>query len=352
MNTVTRLILHLALGALGGAAAWRAGLPMPFLLGSLTAVAPVVIWQSNTGRATLRFPPLLRMGFIAVIGALIGTRFSPDLVAKVPTIWVSLVAVALFVIVAHAIGYAVYRHLGGYDRVTALYGSMPGGLIEGVALGEKAGGNVMLLTVHHFARIVTVVFAVPLFFFVLSGDVVGSAAGETLASGGSDAFDIAGIVVLSAVGYWIGRGLRIPAGHLMGPLIVAGIVHGAGLADFGAPGWLVSLAQLIVGTALATQFAGATIPVLGRAFSLTITAVLAMFVVTAGAAAAVSRLTLMDFEAAFVSFAPGGVAEMGLIALSLDASPVLVAVHHLVRIVLTVIFVRVAHRWVLGEPGL
>jgi uncharacterized membrane protein AbrB (regulator of aidB expression) len=39
----------------------------------------------------------------------------------------------------------------------------------------------------------------------------------------------------------------------------------------------------------------------------------------------------------FVSFAAGGLAEMSLIALSLNFNPVVVALHHLCRIVLTVL---------------
>jgi uncharacterized membrane protein AbrB (regulator of aidB expression) len=43
------------------------------------------------------------------------------------------------------------------------------------------------------------------------------------------------------------------------------------------------------------------------------------------------------FGALFVSFAAGGLAEMSLIALSLNFNPVVVALHHLCRIVLTVL---------------
>jgi uncharacterized membrane protein AbrB (regulator of aidB expression) len=38
----------------------------------------------------------------------------------------------------------------------------------------------------------------------------------------------------------------------------------------------------------------------------------------------------------FISFAPGGVTEMSLIALSLAASPALVSLHHILRILMTV----------------
>ena len=42
------------------------------------------------------------------------------------------------------------------------------------------------------------------------------------------------------------------------------------------------------------------------------------------------------FEAMFISFAAGGLAEMSLIALSLNFNPVVVALHHLARIFLTI----------------
>ena len=53
-------------------------------------------------------------------------------------------------------------------------------------------------------------------------------------------------------------------------------------------------------------------------------------------AALLSPLLPAEFEAIFVSFAAGGLAEMSLIALSLNFSPVVVALHHLLRIFLTI----------------
>ncbi len=336
------LAMHIGIGSVGGFAAAALGAPMPFLLGALCAVAPLVIWQSAAQRPTLQFPKPLRLAFIAVIGTMIGAGFSPELFNKLPTIWMSLLLVPVFVIVAHAFGYVLYRRVGGYDRPTALYGSMPGGLIEGVTLGEQAGGNVMLLTVHHFARVVLVVVCVPLLFAALSGEIVGSASGANLDQETARWSDLAGIVAVSGVGYALGKLFRLPAGHLMGPLVLAAALGGSGIAALETPEWLLSIAQLIIGTALATQFAGAQPKILVRAFGLTAVMVAGMFTLSAACAVVVSSYSAMPFDAAFISFAPGGVAEMGLIALSLDASPVLVTMHHLVRIVLTVVLVRLA----------
>lgn len=43
----------------------------------------------------------------------------------------------------------------------------------------------------------------------------------------------------------------------------------------------------------------------------------------------------------FLAFAPGGLVEMGLIALGLNMSILYVTAHHLLRIILAVSFVRV-----------
>ena len=49
--------------------------------------------------------------------------------------------------------------------------------------------------------------------------------------------------------------------------------------------------------------------------------------------------------AAFLAFAPGGLAEMSLIALSLNMSVVYVTLHHVARIVLAVTAAKIGSRW-------
>ncbi|HKK85326.1 MAG TPA: AbrB family transcriptional regulator, partial [Roseovarius sp.] len=46
-----------------------------------------------------------------------------------------------------------------------------------------------------------------------------------------------------------------------------------------------------------------------------------------------------------ISFAPGGVTEMALVALSLQANPALVTLHHIWRILITVLGLSLTRRW-------
>jgi len=53
----------------------------------------------------------------------------------------------------------------------------------------------------------------------------------------------------------------------------------------------------------------------------------------------------------FIIFAPGGVIEMGLIALSLNANPFFVTLHHLLRIAATVVMGSFAAKHWMGRDG-
>ena len=140
------------------------------------------------------------------------------------------------------------------------------------------------------------------------------------------------------VGVWIGPYLRLPAAHMVGPMVLSATLHGAGVLHLSSPFWLLAVAQLMVGTGLATSFAGVRGHDLVRAFGLGGIYVVIILGLSFAVAVALSAVMTFDFDTLFLSFAPGGVTEMGLVALSLGISPVIVTVHHLFRIALTVWF--------------
>ncbi|MEN0087415.1 MAG: AbrB family transcriptional regulator, partial [Pseudomonadota bacterium] len=317
------------------------GLPMPYLLGSLVVVSSIAIMRSAGGKAEAKFPEPVRRAFVAMIGAMIGATFTADLLSVVPTLWISLLAVPVFVVVALALGFVIYRYIGGYDLRTALFSAMPGGLIDSVALGEAAGGDGLTLAVQHFARIVLVVLTVPMGFYIWSGEVVGSAAGQALSNTPWDWADVAILSALALIGLLVGPRLRLPAYHLTGPLVLSAAFHASGIYQTSNPDWLLNVSQLVVGTGLGTMFAGVKLSRVGRAFGLGALYVASVLVLGLAMALGLVWLKLgvdgaATFEALFISLSPGGITEMGLIALSLGVSPVVVSAHHLFRIIVTV----------------
>jgi len=341
----------LILGALGGEVAKLAHLPLPWMMGSLAISALVVSVLPHRIPEGYRFPVSLRMGFIAVIGVMIGAQVDGALFAQWPDMMVSLAGVTLFVFIAHALNYWLFRRVGGYDRVTAFYCGTPGGVLESIAMGEAAGADVRVLAVQQFLRIILVVTTVPIGLSLLHGAPLGSSAGLTFSKGATDLSAIPIVLVIGAVGLALGSVLRLPAAHLTGSLALAATLSVLGLVDLNPPGWLIAVAQVVIGVSLGVRFMGVTRRMLRVAIGLAAVSVTGMLALGVAFALAIHSVTGQSSEVLVLSFAPGGVTEMGLVALSLAANPAMVAFHHLYRITLTVLEMSILGRWLKMSGG-
>ena len=154
------------------------------------------------------------------------------------------------------------------------------------------------------------VIIVPVLFWLVSGDVVGSAAWQGFERGVGGWQNLALISAIALVEIAAGRMLYLPAAHLIAPFCI------------------LYVAQLFVVVALGVKLSGtvgtnyltiAKTSLLSTRLMLCLSAVFALLLVSAKP---------LDFLALFLSLAPGGVSEMGLIALLPEISRVMVAVHH------------------------
>ncbi|RGP38727.1 AbrB family transcriptional regulator [Pseudotabrizicola alkalilacus] len=340
------LAVTLGIGALGGVLAAALGVPLGYLLGSLLAVAITAAagWRP-LGRA-VTMPMRLRMSFVPVIGVAIGGAFTPEVAQEALGWGRSLLALVLFVPLAHALGYMIFRR-GGLPRVDAYFSALPGGLIESVQLGEEAGADVRLLTVLQFLRLILTIIAVPLIFAGVTGHAVGSAAGVQM-HGADVALTFRDVLVLLACGgfgVWLARLCRIPAWIITGPLILSALAHALGWVEGVPPGWLISLTQVVLGTGLGARFAGVSGAMLRRAGGLAVLNGAGVMALAFGFAMALHALVGEPVAAVFLAFAPGGLAEMSLIALSLNISAIYVTTHHVLRIGMAVVAAQIGARW-------
>lgn len=338
-------VLILAVGAGAGFLCRWIGTPLPFMLGSLIAAAIAATAFYPRFPDGYVFPMPLRQMCVGVIGVMIGAQVSPELLSLVPTMAVSIPAIFLFIAIAHSLNFLIFRRLGGLDRATAFFSGSPGGLLEAIAFGEEVGADIQRLTILQFLRIIVVVTLLPIAISIYEGEAVGSAAGMSMSLGLSpDVVDIGWTLLFAAIGIQIGTWIKLPAAQLSGPLLIVGAASGLGLISIAIPPWLLASAQVVLGASLGLRFTGMTRQVLVSGVGLSLASVASMLVVGIALAFGVSRLTGADFETLIISFAPGGVTEMSLIALSLAASPAFVTLHHLIRIIATVIELAIVRK--------
>lgn len=355
-QTRSRLLLSMALslviGTCGGVLAFLASAPMPFLLGAFLFSAVASASGVAVFGLTPKLPMTFRNAFVAVIGVMIGGSFHPGVFDNFGQILLPLISLLVFLSLAFTMNYFVFRRIGGYDVPTAFYGAMPGGLIESITMGEKAGADQQLLSLQQFSRISLVITALPVIFLVWTGENVGSAAGISLVSEGSvlGAFDVLVLAVCGIVGMLGGKAIKLPAGVLVGPLILSAGAHFFGLTEAAPPTWFISMAQVVVGAGLGARFSGFRMAQIYRATGLAVLSVSAMLLLDAAIVVSLRTVVDIPFDVLFISFAPGGVTETALIALSLNANPVFVTTLHVFRIVITVFACSIGAKFILKKP--
>lgn len=329
---LSRTLLALGLGAAGGALFDWLTLPLPWLLG------PMVL---NTLAAMARFPVLppgrLRPYVVVVIGVLLGSGFTPEVLGQAASWAVSLGFLAVYLAVSGALVVPFYRRVGGFDPVTAYFAGMPGGLNEMMVIGKDMGGDDRAIILAHASRILIVVMLIAVWFRLFVGIDMGGRAGGGTGFAEVPALDMVLLTVCGVVGMVLGRWLRLPAPTLVGPMAVSAIVHVSGHLTSAPPRELVIVAQVFLGTIMGCRFIGSTAAEIGRALLLGLGATAIMLCVTAAFAVLLHGLLGQSLEQVLLAYAPGGLAEMSLVALAMEAEATYVATHHLVRITLVIL---------------
>ncbi len=344
LKIIVEIGFLLIVGGISGYVASLLHLPLPYLVGSLTTTATYAILITHYQDRKIPFSRNARWGFMAVIGVMIGAGFDKTALDLLPKLWVSILGILVFVLLIQFVGYHFFRYVGKYDVPTATFAALPGGLIESIEMGVRAGGDIRILSVQHFSRIIMVVLIVPFAFYIWSGETVGSAAGQKISEVAWGPEDVVLILCLTGVGIFIGKILRFPAYHIIGPLVVSSVIHALGILNISSPAWLLSISQLVIGVGLGVTFSGITLQILMKTFGLGFLFVSFSLGVGLGFAWWLSQFLPLPTEDLFICFAIGGVAEMGLIALSLGVNPVIVATHHLFRIGFTVMVAKLYYK--------
>lgn len=336
MSAAPGVLLSLLLAAAAGLGAETIGAPLPWLLGPLVASAIVAMADLKPFGVAPRMPRWARPVFTPVIGVGIGATVTPQVLDQAARWWPSLLAVVGFVAAVQLMNYVVLRRLGGLDRPTAFFGASPGGLIDAVLMGEARGGDVATMATLHLARISLAVAAVPMILtFVVAVEGRPPLAADAT-PGLPQPVDALLLIACAVVGAVVATRIRLPASVMLGPFLASAALHLAGVTSAQVPELVLHLAQMAVGAMLGLRFAGLARSALIRCLGLTLVTTALAIGVAGVFAVVLDRLVPATAPAIFLAFAPGGVAEMGLVAISLGIEPAFVIVHHLVRIICTV----------------
>ncbi|WP_092066713.1 AbrB family transcriptional regulator [Poseidonocella pacifica] len=337
-----RRALTFGTAAVGTGVFWLLHLPLPFLFGPMTACLI----------AALAHLPMKGFGFISVaartiLGVAVGASITPELFSELPKMAGSVALVPLFILVIGCVGVPFFRIVWGFDAPTAYYAAMPGGLQDMVIFGTEAGGNPRTLSLIHATRVLLIVTLAPAFLTLVYGagltNPIGAPASEIPLR------ELALMAVAAFVGWKGGERIGLFGASILGPMIVTAALSLAGFIHARPPREAILAAQFFIGCGIGVQFLGVTLAELRRVVIAGVAYVLLLAILAAGFTLVVTRLELGHPVEAFLAFAPGGQAEMTVLAIVTGADLGFVITHHLTRIVLVImgapIVAALIRRW-------
>ncbi len=338
------MLLALAIGTAGAVLFAVLRMPLPWMLGAMTFVT-----VASIAGAPVRLPHMLRQCMVVFIGTMLGSQFTPELAERIGDWAVSIGGLLLHGAVAMALVLAYLRRVGRHNPVTAYFSAAPGGLNDMVIVGREMGGDERTIALTQASRILLVALTVPFLFRAFGG----YEPPEGMLPSGSG-FDMPlrewlALLACAALGPFAARALRLPAAFLLGPLALSAAVHMAGWSEAAPPSALVAAAQVALGTGVGCRFAGARYAEVLRTLRVSVGSAAILMSSAAGFGLLVAELTGLPWYAVTLAYAPGGLAEMSLIALGIGQDVAFVATHHLSRIFMVVLLAplgfRLLRRW-------
>lgn len=333
---MSRALTFLIAGA-GSLGFFLLGLPLPFLLGPMFACLVAAL-----AGVQLKGAGQFGMFMRTFLGVAVGSSITPELLGRMPEIASSLAFVPLFIATIAVVGYPLLRHGFGLDPVTSWYSAMPGGLQDMLIFGEEAGGDPRALSLIHATRVVVLVSCAPVLMQFLWGLDLSVAPGQPMSS--ISPGQIAIMVAAGLIGWKFFERIGLFGASILGPMILTTALSLTGIIETRPPAEIIQAAQFFIGIAVGVKYVGIT----SREIRVNVVAgvlySILLGMISFGFFIAITRLELAPSLDALLAFLPGGQAEMVVIAIIAGSDLAYVMTHHILRIVIVVLFAPVVGR--------
>jgi len=332
------MLRTMAIALLGVAVFMLIGFPLPWLLGPMFSCLAFALPGVD-----LQGPARLTVLMRTVLGVAVGASITPAVVARLPEMAVSIALIVPFVLLIGGIGYPYFRRLWGFDPATSYYSAMPGGLQDMMLFGEEAGGSPRVLSLVHATRVLVIVSLLPLFLTLVMDLDLNRPPGRPARDVPVE--QMIYMVVIAIAGWRIAAAVGMFGAAILGPLILAAIASLTGVIDQRPPAEAILAAQFFIGLTVGVRYVGLTVAELRRivvaalGFSAILAALSILFMEI------VIQLELAPPLDAILAFAPGGQAELTVVALVAGADVAYVVTHHLARLIVVIIGGPLVGRW-------
>jgi len=291
-----------------------------------------------------KMPKLILSSTLILLGLYIGNYIDKSLFSQIHQwLWTSLIM--LFYIVLSVFIVSKYlQKFSKYDRKTSIFSAAPGALGPLMILAEDEKSDLSQVATSHLIRLIIIItifpFIVNSFYDVDNVKVID----EEMVN--QNIYHLIILIISSIILIIFFDKLKIPAALLAGTLFASGFLQISELATYKLNSNVIDYCLLILGSSVGCRFADKTF---GEIANNALHSFVATFLlVILGLIAAIVAGLFIDknFFTLLLSYCPGGIYEVAVIAIFFDLDPEFVSFHHIIRLLMILFVVPLILRFI------
>ena len=305
--------------------------PLAWFLGPMLITSVV-----SLGGVKTKMPKLVLSTVLILLGLYIGSYVDKSLFSQIHQwAWTSLIMLA-YIVVSVLLVSKYLQKFSGYEKKTSIFSAAPGALGPLLILAEDQKTDLSQVATAHLIRLIIIITVFP--FIVNSfNDTENIKITEKIVEN-QNIIHLLILVFLSIILIIIFDKLKIPAALLAGTLVASGFLQISEIASYQLPENIIDYCLLILGSSVGCRFANKTFNEIAKNTLHSFVATFALVLLGLLAAFVASFVIDKNFFTLLLSYCPGGIYEVAVIAIFFNLDPEFVSFHHIIRL-LMILFV-------------
>tara|TARA_B100000427_G_scaffold150018_1_gene124839 strand:+ start:444 stop:1526 length:1083 start_codon:yes stop_codon:yes gene_type:complete len=300
-------------------------IPLAWMLGPMLVISIVALLGVK-----VTMPKLALSSTLIVLGLHIGNYIDHTLISQMKDwVWTSII-MFFYILISIIIVSKYLQKFSGYKQKTSIFSGAPGGLGPLLILAEYEKSDLSQVATAHLIRLIIIITLFP--FVVVNFSTIEAIEIEKFDYLSQNHFNLLILLFASIILIFVFDKIKVPAPLLAGTLVASGVLQVNEIASYKLPEISIDICLLVLGASVGCRFANKTFNevVKNTAHSFVATALLVFLGVIAALIA--SFFVDNNFLSLLLSYCPGGIYEVAVIAIAFDLDPSFVSFHHIIRL--------------------
>ena len=302
-------------------------IPLAWFLGPMLVTSLASLMGLKT-----RMPRLVLSSILIILGLYIGNYIDKDLFSQMQDwIWTSLIML-IYIILSVLIVSKYLEKFSKYDKKTSIFSAAPGALGPLMILAEDAKTDLSQVATSHLIRLIIIITVFP--FIVNSFYDTGSVSISNEEIVNQNLYHLIILIISSVVLILFFEKIKVPAALLTGTLVASGFMQITDVASYQISPDIIDYCLLILGSSVGCRFADKTFSEIGRNALHSFVATFLLVILGVVSAIVAGLVIDKNFFTLLLSYCPGGIYEVAVIAIFFDLDPEFVSFHHIIRLLM------------------